>query len=306
MGIGLRAFAVSSEPADDQPGPSSESIPCWFTVNGNGKGNQEQSGMPPSISKGHSVDTLVTAIRAEIMSGTLGPGRRINQDEWAERTNVSRTPVRVALERLEAEGFVKLLPRRGAVVVEMTPEYLEDILCARLILEAGLGRAGANNLTPEDMESLRATYEEIQAIPLPEEHRSLVEPTHRFHMRLFEAAGTPMMQRFANQVVDHSHVFLNQYWYANRRLAQVTKLYFTELLAACEKRDLDRVETAIRDQRVDLAGVILHERIQVSELRVLPSQLSRDELRRLTAIINGNAEPFGPSKPPTTRRRRSA
>lgn len=259
--------------------------------------------MAPPITKGNSVDALVTAIRAEIMSGTLGPGRRINQDEWAERTQLSRTPVRVALERLEAEGFVKLLPRRGAVVVEMTPQYLEDILCARLLLEAGLGRAGAANLTDEDLDALRATNKEIQAVPLPEGHRSLVEPTHRFHTRLFQAAGTPMMERFTNQVVDHSHVFLNQYWYANRRIAQVTKLYFSELLPACEKRDLDRVETVIREQRIDLAAVILHERTHTSDLRVLPSQLSPAELNRLTAIIDRGEEPFGPTKPPTRRRR---
>lgn len=255
----------------------------------------------PSTKKGNSIDALVTAIRNDIMSGTLGPGRRINQDEWAERMSLSRTPVRVALERLEAEGFVKLLPHRGAVVVEMTPEYLEDILCARLILEASLGRAGAHNLTPDDFKVLHTAYEEIQAVPLPEGHRSLLEPTHRFHEQLFSASPTPMIHRFTTQVVDHSHVFLNQYWYTNRRIAQVTKLYFSELLTACKNHDLDRVERVIRDQRIDLAGVVLHERTQTTQLRVLPSLLTNDELHRLTALIDKGEEPHGPTKP--TKRR---
>ena len=56
--------------------------------------------------------------------------------------DVSRTPVRLALERLEAEGFVKLLPQRGAIVTELTVNDLEDVLANRLVLEAALGRGG--------------------------------------------------------------------------------------------------------------------------------------------------------------------
>ncbi len=250
--------------------------------------------MPGSTDRGHRVDALVEAIRSAITAGTLGPGQRINQDEWAERMNLSRTPVRLALERLEAEGFIRLLPRRGAVVVQVTPESLEDILTARLILEPSLGRAGAGNLTPADAVSLRRANDEIQAIELPKGHRDLFAPAHRFHHTLYLAAGTPMIYRYAAQAADHSHVFLNRQWYANRRIAQVTKLYYADLLISCVEGDLTRVESVMREHRVNLAGVILQESVQVSDLRVLPKLLSAAEMARLSALVDGGEEPTWP------------
>lgn len=259
--------------------------------------------MVTTTDRGHRVDALVDAIHSAITSGTLSPGQRIDQDEWAERMNLSRTPVRLALERLEAEGFVKLLPRRGAVVAQITPQSLEDILAARLVLEPSLGRIGAGNLTAADMESLRESNREVQLIRLPQGHRDLYEPAHRFHDTLYLAAAAPMMYRYAVQAADHSHVFLNRQWYANRRIAQVTKLYYDELLAACQESDLDRVESVMREHRINLAGVIFQENMQMRDLRVLPKLLSPAELRRLTALVDGGEEPAWPSPLKVARRR---
>jgi DNA-binding GntR family transcriptional regulator len=251
--------------------------------------------MPPAMSDKSAVDALVEAIRSDIMTGALGPGQRIPQDAWAERMNVSRTPVRLALERLESEGFVTLLPRRGAVITEMTVAYLEDVLSTRLLLEAGLGRAGARNLTPDDVKVLEEILAEIEAVVLPEGHPQLGEPAHRFHVHLYQAAGAPIMNRFAMQVVDHTHVFLNRYWYANRRIAQVAKIYFGELFRACRAGDVNRVERLIRDHRVDIAGVILQDRVKTSDLRTLPGILTPAELARLAAIIDEGRDPAGPA-----------
>lgn len=242
-----------------------------------------------------SVDALVAAIRDDIMAGVLGPGQRINQDEWATRMRMSRTPVRLALERLESEGFVKLVPHRGAAVTEMTTSYLEDILAGRLMLESSLGRIGARNLTSENLAALRGIQDEIRAVKLPEEHRSLSDPAERFHAILYEAAGTPMLQRFAAQVEDHSRLFLTQFWYTSRTLAQATKLHLRELYLACKSRDQDRVETSMRDARIDMAGVLLRDRVKVAELRVLPSVLRASELEHLGAIVDRGDEPWGPS-----------
>jgi DNA-binding GntR family transcriptional regulator len=270
------------------------------TTRANGHTNGEKS----------RVDLLVEAIRADVITGALAPGQRIDQDAWAERMNVSRTPVRLALERLESEGFVKLLPRRGALITELTTEYIEDVLSTRLVLESALGRAGADNLDEEGLAALHVILEQIEAIALPEQHAELSDPTHRFHVRLYEAARTPIMERFALQVTDHTHVFLNRIWYANRRIAQVTKLYFAALFAACEARDLDGVERVIRDHRIDLAGVILQDRVRTDDLHALRAVLTDSEVARLRAIVDSGQDPSGPTvdhherKPPRTRPRR--
>jgi DNA-binding GntR family transcriptional regulator len=240
------------------------------------------------------VDDLVDAIRRELVSGELTPGKRIDQDEWAQRMEVSRTPVRLALERLEAEGFVTVVPQRGAVVNELTVVDLEDVLANRLVLEAALARAGARNLSDTDLHTLAAILEEIAALRLPEEHAQLLEPAHRFNICLYEAAGATRMNRYAMQLIDQTHVFLNRIWHANRRIAQVTQRYFAELYKACERRDLDRVERLLRDQRIDTAGVILQDRVRTDELLIFPGILTPAELDRLRAIIDDGHEPVGP------------
>lgn len=78
---------------------------------------------------------IYQALRERIIEGTLPAGERIRERELAEEFNVSRIPIREALPRLEAEGLVKTIPRRGAVVTEMTLTDVEELFAVRSSLE---------------------------------------------------------------------------------------------------------------------------------------------------------------------------
>ena len=108
-------------------------------------------------------DAVYRAIRREI--GTLGfePGERLPLEELAARFRVSLTPVRHALRRLESEGLVVSLPRRGSRVAPLTVDELEEIQAIRLGLETTLARKGAERCTDAavaDMEAARREMEE--------------------------------------------------------------------------------------------------------------------------------------------------
>jgi DNA-binding GntR family transcriptional regulator len=241
------------------------------------------------------VDALVDELRHDIMTGKLRPGQRIDQDEWAERMGASRTPVRSALERLETEGFVQLAGRRGANIIDVTITHVEDVLATRLVLDAVLGRVAASNLDREDLDYLHSLLVQIEAVKLPEGHAEIVDPAQHFHTRLYEAARAPMMSRLVMQSVHHTNVFLSGMWFTNRRIAYVGKAYFSELYKALEAKDLDRVEGLIREWRVDMAAVILQDRVRTDELRILPSVLTPSELRRLRAIVDDGSDLQGPN-----------
>jgi DNA-binding GntR family transcriptional regulator len=262
--------------------------------------------MAPPRRQNSAVDTLVEALRHDIMTGTLRPGQRIELDEWGDGMGASRTPVRLALERLEAEGFVKLSGRRGATIIDVTMTHIEDVLSTRLVLDAALGRVGAMNISEQDLNLLRSLRDEIEAIKLPEDHAKMVNPAQRFHAHLFQAAGAPMMYRLAMQSVHHTNVFLSSMWFTNRRIAYVGKAYFADLYSACEAKEIDRVSTLIRNYRVDMAGVVLQDRIRVGDLKILPGTLTPAELRRLKAIVDEGRDPLEPaSKPAPDARPRS-
>ncbi len=82
-------------------------------------------------------------LRRLVVTGELPPGSRIVEDRLAERLGVSRNPVREALQALAAEGFVEILPRRGAVVAQITPEQAEDLFDVRTALEPLAARLAA-------------------------------------------------------------------------------------------------------------------------------------------------------------------
>ncbi|MGW2661780.1 GntR family transcriptional regulator [Nocardia tengchongensis] len=78
---------------------------------------------------------VFTLLRDRIVEGVLEPGSRINERELAEELGVSRNPIREALPRLENEGFVVIVPRRGAVVTELTYRDVEELFAVRRSLE---------------------------------------------------------------------------------------------------------------------------------------------------------------------------
>lgn len=112
----------------------------------------------------------VTArLRNEILNGNLQEGEKLVQDEWAEKLNVSRTPIREALKQLEMEGLVKLTPRRGAIVTPITKEDIEEIYYMRSILEGIVVERSLPYLTDEDKQQLGEILREMENLEISDQ-----------------------------------------------------------------------------------------------------------------------------------------
>jgi DNA-binding GntR family transcriptional regulator len=79
-------------------------------------------------------------VKARLLDGRFAGGTLLSENEIAQRLNVSRTPVRQAFVQLEAEGLLELYPRRGALVVPISPSEAEDVLEARMLIEQHAAR----------------------------------------------------------------------------------------------------------------------------------------------------------------------
>lgn len=88
-------------------------------------------------------DGIYEWLRERIIDGTLAPGSRIRERELAERLKVSRVPIREALPQLESEGYIRTMPRRGAVVTRMTVRDVEELFDVRASLEVLAARLAA-------------------------------------------------------------------------------------------------------------------------------------------------------------------
>jgi DNA-binding GntR family transcriptional regulator len=146
--------------------------------------------MAVRVSYRTKTDLVADAIKSMIQSGELEPGTELHQRVVAEWLGVSPTPVREAMRRLEAEGFVSIEPHRPALVV--TPDDSESYDRA-LILGAleGLGaEMAAKKVRPGDIEALVDLNRRLAAADTPAEKVSL---DRQFHLRICEITGSPIL-----------------------------------------------------------------------------------------------------------------
>jgi DNA-binding GntR family transcriptional regulator len=108
-------------------------------------------------------EVVTTALRDAILSGELRPGERLLQEQLADQLRVSRIPLRDALRRLEAEGLVRIGPRRGAEVATLTRADVLEIYELRVSLEPELMRRAVSALEPADIKRLVDMSEEMDA-----------------------------------------------------------------------------------------------------------------------------------------------
>src|SRR5215470_2367496 len=95
-----------------------------------------------------------------VVGGALRPGQHLVESELARQLGVSRQPVREALHRLEAEGWIDLRPSQGAFVHVPTDQEVDQLLDVRELLEGATARLAARAATPEAVETLRAVWQE--------------------------------------------------------------------------------------------------------------------------------------------------
>src|SRR3954464_7514575 len=122
---------------------------------------------PPRLRSARSVGSgqlAVELIREAILDGELAAGERLKEDELARRLDVSRTPVREALRRLEAEGLVVVEPQRGATVRSYAPEELDDMYRLRAVLEGYAARRAAERISEADLDELRKSCDRFSRL----------------------------------------------------------------------------------------------------------------------------------------------
>src|SRR5574344_883633 len=100
-------------------------------------------------------------IRQAIIDGTFTRGERLMEIQLAEQMGVSRTPVREAIRKLELEGFVVMIPRRGTYVADLSIKDINDVYEIRISLDVLAAGLAAERIEPEELEELNRLLLEI-------------------------------------------------------------------------------------------------------------------------------------------------
>ena len=131
---------------------------------------------------------LAERLRADIDEGTWEPGTPLRQEELADRYQVSRIPVREALQLLQSQGLVVVAPNRGAFVAAPDADEVEEIFDMRLMLEAHLLAAAVPRHNHKSTARLEAIQQELE---LEDTRAGWLAGDRRFHEALYEPAGKP-------------------------------------------------------------------------------------------------------------------
>ena len=133
-------------------------------------------------------DVVCEALRAAIQSGELPPGERLMEIPLAEELGVSRTPIREAIRKLEQEGFVVMIPRRGTYVADITLKDINQVFEIRSSLEELAASLASERITPDELEELERHLVSINDYMESRDFDKIVAADIAFHEVLYSAS----------------------------------------------------------------------------------------------------------------------
>jgi GntR family transcriptional regulator, rspAB operon transcriptional repressor len=139
-------------------------------------------------------------LRREILAGRLRPGQSLSENEIARRLNISRTPVREAIIRLESEGLLTVRPQVGTTVAPIDVEAVADGQFLRESIECRTVAIAARGVSSADARELRALLKEQARVAAAGDHPAFVPLDDQLHQKLVAMAGRPRIWRAIEDV----------------------------------------------------------------------------------------------------------
>ncbi|MEQ8194327.1 MAG: GntR family transcriptional regulator [Rhodospirillales bacterium] len=190
-------------------------------------------------------DAIYAMLRRCIVEGALPPGSRLQPGDLSEEMNVSRTPVREALRRLEADRFLYPQSRKGLVVRALSGKDLTELFQIREQLEGLAARLAAETITPIELASLETLVEQMASATDKTELRAL---TGRFHLHVAEAAHNARLYEMIRELQERVRQFDQSTLYMSGQPEEAIKEH-RALIEAIKNRDANKAEQLARDHR---------------------------------------------------------
>jgi DNA-binding GntR family transcriptional regulator len=214
-----------------------------------------------------TAEAVYQALRHGIVHGSLAPGERLRSDALASEMQVSRTPVREALRKLEAEGLVAHSGSR-LTVRAFSERDLTELFYVREALEGMAARLAAENAAPSEIAQIRELVEDMEAVHRRGDVTALRRLTAEFHTLVARAAHNDRLLQILQSLLDHVRQLQSSTLHGEGRPAAALAEH-RGLLQAIEARDADRAERLAREHR--------------RETLALRKQMLREQLRKRRA-----------------------
>ena len=156
-------------------------------------------------------DVVFNTLRQAILRGELKPGERLMEIQLANKLGVSRTPIREAIRKLELEGLVLMIPRKGAEVAEITEKSLRDVLEVRRALEELAVELVCEKITEEQIQDLKDAAEEFKESLESGDITRIAGADVKFHDVIYMATDNQKLIQLLNNLREQMYRYRVEY-----------------------------------------------------------------------------------------------
>lgn len=186
-----------------------------------------------------AVERAYEQIRQHILSGKYATGLHLTEEMLAEDIDVSRTPIREALRRLNSEHFVKFIPNHGTFVSTWSHDDVNDIFQLRTMLEGYSASRAATRISEDSISQLEQCASELEVLSknrTPDLHHAMIEINQRFHTIIMEAANSGRILRMLSWLVEIPMILKTLEMYDDADVAR-SNYQHRELIDALKAKD---------------------------------------------------------------------
>ena len=193
------------------------------------------------------------ALREAIVRLEIGVGQPLSENEVASQLGVSRTPVREAITRLEQEGFVKVIPRRGAFVVRKTKKEILEMITVWAALEGMAARLITERASDREIATLRRMFATFDNDKVQANIDEYSETNIEFHQAILSMSQCDLLNQMAENLLAHMR------WIRMRTIAEDDRatrsiIDHMHIIEALEARNADLAERLVRQHTLGLAS----------------------------------------------------
>ena len=156
-------------------------------------------------------DVVFKTLRQGILTGELKPGERLMEIHLANKLGVSRTPIREAIRKLELEGLVTMIPRRGAEVAQITEKSMKDVLEVRRTLDALSAELACERITEEDEEELKKACQAFEDAVKTKDTKAIAKADVAVHDIIAKATGNQRLIQLINNLAEQMYRYRFEY-----------------------------------------------------------------------------------------------
>ena len=156
-------------------------------------------------------DMVFNTLRQAILTGDLKPGERLMEIHLADKLGVSRTPIREAIRKLELEGLVIMIPRRGAEVAQITEKSMNDVLEVRQSLDALCVELACDRITEEELENLKRACVGFELAVKTKDTKKIAQADVALHDIILKATGNDRLISLVNNLAEQMYRYRFEY-----------------------------------------------------------------------------------------------